>query len=339
MNKARRQVGWWMVLAAAGGCAATGDAPFASEQGVARVEHHGLAVEFNPAIDRITFFGAPGRENMLHVADLKRPVPADGSYTFWGGCYTWVSPQMGRKDAPGGWIAADRVSKQNWPPDPAMDIGPARRTGGATDSISFTGPDQRSGLREEKTIRPTGPDSAELTCTLRNRGPSPVVAGTWVLTASSPGDMIAVRMPEGTELWGWGERSIGSFRSIASEPDARGWVLVNPGRATWNDGIKVFLGLPGGAKECVVEIAVWRRSARAWLHRTIGVMSAKDAARLRESGEGPVALYIHPRAPEGAMIESQLYGPIVEIEPDGTSTTTERWRVIRVGRADTSVLP
>lgn len=304
-----------------------------------RISRHGVAAEFVPAIDRLTYFGRDGGSNLLHLSRLDRDVPTDGSYTFWGGCYSWVSPQKGIEGSPIGWVDADRTTKMDWPPDPAMDVGPARRAGFSPDSFSVTGPDMRSGLREEKTFQIVSDDTARLMCTLRNRGQTPMTAGTWTNTAASHGDFIAVRLPAGSEVWGWDQSSVDSFRSIAGEADAQGWVLVDLSKAKWDAGIKVYLSQPADAPMQRPEIAVWRRSAKAWLHRSLEPMSATDLRRLREMGEGPVAVYIQPNNGKDTIIEAELYAPIAEITPNATLQSTETWHIIRSDKPDTSRLP
>lgn len=310
-----------------------------SEMEPIRITRHGLAAEFMPAIDRLTYFGRDGGSNLLHLSALGRDVPAEGSYTFWGGCYTWVSPQKGVEGSPIGWVDADRTTKMDWPPDPAMDIGPARRAGFAPGSFSVVGPDLRSGLREEKTFRIISDDTAELTYTLRNRGPTPTTAGTWTNIAASLGDFIAVKLPTGSATWGWDQSSVDSFRSIAGEPDARGWVLVELSKAKWDGGIKVYLTQSAVAPMQRPEIAVWRRGAKAWLHRSLEPMSATDLRRLREMGEGPVAVYIQPNGGKDPIIEAELYAPIAEVAPGAILQSTETWRIIPSDKPDTSRLP
>lgn len=310
-----------------------------------RVEQHGLAVEFVPSIDRYTYFGAADKSgNMLHVTGLDRPTPADGGYTFFGGCYTWIAPQKPAAapdvDPQGrmGWIAPDG-SKKDWPPDPAMDVGPVRLSGVRNDSFTVTGPEQRSGLQEIKTFTLIARDLASLSYSLTNRGTIATPASCWVNTAATLSDRLAVRLPPGTSITGWDQANIDSFQRITSEPDARGWALVDLSRADWAGGIKVYLHPSEGSPPRPVEIAVWRSGARQWLHRSIAPMSAEDAALLRRAGEGPVAVYIQPDGGKNPIIEAELYGPIRTIEPGQTHTTIETWRLIASSAPDVSVLP
>jgi hypothetical protein len=306
-----------------------------------RVEGRGLAAEFVQSIDRFTFFGPAGGANLLHVVGLDRPRPTDGSYVFWGGCYTWVSPQKGPAGDPAspmGWIDSDGT-KKDWPPDPAMDVGPVRRTGLARGMFSVAGPEQRKGLQELKSFRVIAQDVAEFEYTLLNRGAASVTAGAWINTAAAGDDVIAVRMPPGTEVYGWNKMSTDMFDAILGAADERGWRLMDLSKARWDGGIKVYLAPPAGSGLEDVEIAVWRRSAKAWMHRSLGAMSADQVSRLRDAGEGPVAIYYQPGKGDEAIVEAELYGPIEDIAPAARSTVRERWRIIRSSTANAAALP
>lgn len=306
-----------------------------------RVEDQGLAAEFVASIDRLTFFGSASGGNLLHVVGLDRPRPVDGSYVFWGGCYTWVSPQKvpaSDPASPMGWVASDGT-KMDWPPDPAMDVGPVRRTGLGRGMFSVAGPEQRKGLQELKSFRIIAQDTAEFEYSLVNRGVTSVAAGPWINTAAAGNDVIAVRMPPGTEVYGWNTMSTEMFDAILGPADERGWRLVELSKARWSGGIKVYLAPPAGSGLNDVEIAVWRRNAKAWLHRSLGAMSAEQIARLRAAGEGPVAVYYQPGSGDEAIVEAELYGPVEDIEPGMSTTARERWRVIRSASASTAALP
>jgi hypothetical protein len=328
----------------AGGCASTGGQvePTTHPRGL-RLERHGLAVEFVPEIDRITYFGMTGRGeagNLLFVTGLDRPPAPDG-YVFYGGCYTWTAPQKPAAGLRSGWVAPDGGSK-DWPPDPAMDVGPVRTTGQSQDGFTFTGPQQRTGLREVKRWRMREHGTAELEFSLENVGTDLVAAGPWINTAAGQKDVLALRMPEGTEVYGWDQRSIDSFRSVLSGPmpgaEASGWRTIDLSRATWEGGIKVYLAPPSG-QGVKPEIAVWRRGARAWLHRSATELSAAQVAGLREAGEGPVAVYIQPgRDGSVAIIEAELYGAIETLTAGQATGSTELWRAVPSERPDPTVL-
>ena len=290
------------------------------------IEAAGLRAEWAPQIDRCVWFGASNGSNMLHIVDLERTPPADGAYTFFGGCYTWVAPQNG----PLGWKAADG-NPQAWPPDTAMDIGPARVTGISHNFVTTTGPRQISGLVERKTLRLDYDLQASFSYTLRNDSDHSVVGGVWVNTAVGPEDLIALRIGAATTMRGWDGSSVERLRSILGEPGANGWTLVDLARAKWDGGVKVYLE---SASPMRAEIAVWR--AGHWLLRQGAELSSSELARLSEVGEGPVAVYIEPGAD---IVEAELYGPIGDIAPGQEVTTTERWRLIAAPRGDLAALP
>lgn len=329
-----------------GGCAGSRNASSpVSHPEALRAQREGLAVEFLPQIDRVTYFGGSASKdaNLLHVVDLDRPRPTDGSYVFWGGCYTWVSPQKapGADPAsPMGWVADDGA-KKDWPPDPAMDVGPVRRTSGGPGSFSVAGPEQRSGLQELKSFEVLAFDQARFAYTLVNRGSRTIPAGPWINTAASDQDVLAVRVPAGIQVWGWDQRSVDAFMGALGPAGSRGgWRTLDLSGARWEGGIKVYLAAPSGVDMGAVEIAVWRRDARAWMHRSLGPMSAAEVKRLRDAGEGPVAVYIQPATKAGpAIIEAELYGPIADLEPGAQTTAVERWRVIPGETADAGALP
>lgn len=278
----------------------------------------GLAVEYVHAIDRFTYFGPVSGPNMLHTRRLDEPV-RDDAYTFYGGCYTWSSPQGGVH----GWRGPDGALR-GWPPDRAMDTGPAVRSGRRINAFSMLSPVDARGLVETKSMRIQGSDGAELSMSLRNDSEDVVVAGCWVLTAADAGDVIAVRATSDEVLFGWDERAVGVFVSLLSEPDEAGWRTARLGHADWDGGLKVYVD--GGS-----EIAIWRGSY--WWYRR---MLTPGNERLRDHGEGPVAIYIEPGA---GIYEAQLYGPLVELAPGEEASAIEVWRLIRSAAPDVSRLP
>jgi len=312
------------------GCATPTPSAWTHERAV-RLEHAGLAVEALPQIDRITYFGTADGPNMLRVENLDREPAPDGSYTFFGGCYTWFAPQNG----PTGWRDA-AGALQAWPPDPAMDTGPVWRTGRTENALTLSGPVGRSGLREEKTFTLVDNATATLAYALKNESASAVLAGTWINTAVDADGAIAVRVPEGTEIYGWDDAAAGRVRSILSPTDSRGWAMIDLRDAEWQGGSKVWFAAPEGTP---VEIAIWKKGGRAggyWLLRSLPAMSATEIAQLREVGEGPVAVYIDPGA---RLIEAELYGPVATIPPGAEQRATETWRMISSKERSTAVLP
>lgn len=286
-----------------------------------RVEANGLAVEYLPRADRYTYFGPEKGPNLMYAVGLDRLPPADGSYTFYGGCYTWVAPQHG----PAGW-AGYGGEPLPWPPDPAMDVGPGYRSGRSLPSATVTTPRQRSGVREVKRFELMGPDAAELWCTLVNAGDVTVERGAWVITACPPDGAIAVRAPAGTPLRGWDDVSVDRLLSVLSEPDEHGWRVLDLEDVDWEGGVKVYIDGPA-------ELAVWREGW--WLHRR---QLAEDVDSLLAHGEGPVALYLQPSDSGPPIFEAELYGPIVAIEPGGEHTSVETWRLVESPKPKTEAL-
>lgn len=314
-----------------GGCASPGERAQApvTRSDAERLVREGLAAEFIPTIDRLTYFGPVDGPNLLHVTGLDRAPEPDGSYTFFGGAYSWISPQGGAM----GWVGVDGVTRQDWPPDPAMDVGPVRRSARGPDMISVVGPTNRWGLREEKTVSLVSSDEARVQYTIRNLGAGGAIAGTWMNTAvDRPSSRLALRMPEGTELYGWNDESVTNLRSVLGEPGPGGWCVIDLRKARWKGGVKVYVQAPAGSP---VDIAVWRDGW--WFHRELTPMTEAQLARLRENKEGPVAVYIDPRA---NLVEAELYGAIEDLAPGGGSVTSlERWRLFRSKKPDASALP
>jgi len=335
----RRWIGWKLVVLGAAatvgvgsvpGCAGSPHGEPVTHPRAERLQASGLAVEYMASIDRYTFFGPAEGPNLLHVVGVDREVAPDGAYTFFGGCYTWVSPQGGEA----GWRDSSGALVP-WPPDPAMDVGPAYRTGRTADSFTMRTPASRMGLVEEKTFRITGERTAELTYTLHNRGERTVLAGAWINTAVGPKDRLALRLGPGSEVWGWQGMEGAPLVRLGGEPDERGWVVIDPSRVDWRGGIKFYVS-PGAGEDGQrrPEIAVWREGF--WLHREQTARDESGYALLREHGEGPVATYLDR---DGALFEAELYGPLAHVPPGGSRTATEVWRVIPSKMPTSAALP
>ncbi len=156
----------------------------------------GVAAEYVKAIDRFTWFGVEGGPNMLHVEGLDRDAMPEEGYTFYGGCYTWVSPQRW-------WVGPDGAVRE-WPPDPAMDVGPAGVVGRGIRWFKTMTPLSRLGLVEEKRFSITGLGRATLEYELVNEGTDERECGGWVNTAVGRGSVVALRYVVGvTDVWGW----------------------------------------------------------------------------------------------------------------------------------------
>ncbi len=316
------------MVAGAGGCKGSRT----SSRDAWRLERDGYALEVLGSVDRVTYFGPRKGPNVLLSKRLNEEPEIEGDYVFRGGVYSWVSPQ----DAPMGWV--DPLGDLRvWPPDPAMDVGPVRRTASASHELEMTGPVQLRGVREIKRVRLLPGGEAEHEFRIENERDFEVVAGPWLLSAAERRDVIAVRMPEGSEVWAREAEWVDRLMEIATEPDERGWVLVNLSRARWEGAIKVFVNPPEGVP---VELAVRREGF--WHFRSLGVMDAGDVTRLKEVGEGPLALHIQPGRERGVetIIEAELYGPISTIAPGARSEpSVERWRLIKARGRKLDVLP
>lgn len=268
----------------------------------------------SPTIDRYTHFGPTSGPNFLNTRDLDAPVitnphhPDYNEYTFRGGCYTWVAPQNAWRTQTG--------ELQNWPPDPAMDRGPANITNRTTDSITTITPVSRLGLSERKTFTLT-PTGGLLTYELINNAATPIEASPWINTAVTTSDRIALYMPPGTTLRGWDAAAVSKIESILSPPTTHGWRILNLHAATWQGGTKVWITTPNGD----ATIAIWREGR--WFIRTMDQDDPDNT--LAAVSEGPVAVYIDPT---DNLIEAELYAPITTIAPGSSFSVTEYWQVL-----------
>lgn len=292
-----------------------------------RFELSGITLEYAPSIDRVTFVGpAPDGPNLVHIRDLDIPPAVDGSYRFYGGGYSWYAPQKQ-------WVGEDGATIQEWPPDPAMDRGPASIVEQSATSLVARNPVQRSGLQQEKTLGVTGNGRAEVVYTLTNRGDGTRQAGTWINTAVFKRSLIAVRVPEGTEIYGWNETAADQLRAIMSGPmpgddgEPTDWRFIDLKDATWEGGIKVWIDAPG----ITPEIAVYDDGY--WFRRRVTTPNDGSA---RAAGEGAVAIYIDPGA---GLIEAELYGPVRTLTPGESVTTIETWAIRKAPHARAWLIP
>lgn len=291
-----------------------------------RLEHAGLLhtaqlqLTYDAQRDRITSFGPAGGPNLLGVRDLQSPPAADGSYTFFGGMYSWISPQ-------GAWVDASGQLR-DWPPDPAMDRGPAVIVNQDAGRVVARGPVTRSGLVEQKWFElAPGRYAAIIDQRLHNPTGGNVVGGVWVNTAVKPGAIIAVR-----------DRSSDHFRisggDAANTLWARattsrdGWLLIHTDGVDWSDlGTDSFKFFAQGP----TAIAIWTDGY--WLLRQ-GLTDDSDGS-LAKHGEAPVEVYVNYGL---QLFEAELLGPITAIPPGGTTQHVERWLVAPAAEPDPTVL-
>jgi Domain of unknown function (DUF4380) len=321
------RIGGWLKVAAAAvtltiasGCqvfeAVNPDDP-ARPGNIVRLERHGVVLSYRPDIDRVVFFGAVGGPNMLHTVELDRQPAHDGSYTFYGGGYSWVAPQRGEL----GWRDA-AGELRDWPPDPAMDCGPMEVIRRSHDSFTARSPIMGNGLREYVTFTLVGSNLVEVVRELENTGSEPTQASLWVITAVEPGATVALRGEAVDHL------RAGTLEEEAAllewfQPDD-GCFLLDTALADNRDGIKAYF-------DAEPFLAVHNQG---WWFIRDGL--ARDSGSLNEVGEAPIALYLHP---ELEIFEAELYGPLREIAPGERIDYTEYWMLRASYPPDCAVLP
>lgn len=311
-------------LTAAGmlvGCASRSpEAESPRQSGPPTIAYKGTSLTYDPAIDRVTALVPPEGTNLLHTANLEQEPGLGGDYTFYGGAYTWTAPQNGAW----GWRGPDGAERP-WPPDPAMDRGPATIRSQTRTHLTVVNPPALNGLVQFKRFAIIDRETLHVTFALQNTGTGAVTAGAWINTAVSPDSLIAVRRQRDTAIRGWDDTAIDRFNAISSAPDDNGWSLVRLSEATWEGGGKVWL-------DTRPEIAIWRDGW--WLVRRQPSIDVDN--RLQALGEGPLAIYIQP---EAGIIEAELYAPITDIQPGDTRTDVEIWRLIEDPEGTRAVLP
>ncbi|MEM9082245.1 MAG: DUF4380 domain-containing protein [Planctomycetota bacterium] len=286
-----------------------------------------LTMRYDPAIDRLTYFGPIYGPNLLHIEPDTIAMRADpeGEYRFFGGGYSWISPQRATQTTPElGWRNAEN-ELQDWPPDPSIDRGPMLITGRAVGSFTATGPVGLAGLQERVTHALVSDDEARLDHELINRSQETVAAGTWYNTAFSHQDVIA--LPPGViRIAEENEAKRAMIDSILWIDPLSGWQTLDFRRLRTNQDAKIYIDAS------IPEIAIWRD--RMWFHRKVS--AAIDAEALANAGEGSVAVYINKGL---GIFEAELYGPLATILPGHSIKTTEEWRVIRNERSSVGALP
>jgi hypothetical protein len=284
---------------------------------VVRLERDDMVLAYRPDLDRVVFFGASGGPNLLHTVDLDRRPAEDGSYTFFGGAYSWVAPQrseLGWRDETGELL--------DWPPDPAMDRGPMEIIKRTHDSLTARSPVLRSGLREYVTFTFIGGGAVEVVYELENVGDEPQQASIWILTAVKPGAHIALRRDAVENMW------IDSEESEALLDDAfdfdEGYGLLDTEALQFEHGVKAYF-------DAEAFLAVHDQN---WWFIRDGLSRPEGA--LKEVGEAPIALYLHPGL---GLFEAELYGPLRAVAPGERLSYTEYWMLEASAPPDAAVLP
>ncbi len=298
-----------------------------------RLRRGQLAIEYSPDLDRVTFFGVHNGPSLVHTVGLDREPAADGSYTFYGGGYTWIAPQRGEQ----GWRNA-AGELQDWPPDPAMDAGPSRVVGRSLHSIMTENPVGFDGLRQIKNIGLRSGHEAVIEFGLQNSGEETVQRATWINTAVRPGARIAFKLREGdqvAQLYAEDPQAVDLINSMLGPIDEQGWAMLDLKGIRFDGGVKVYTDGPA-------EIAVWvpnpdwMQTRGFWLHRRLDTpLTIEQRSELRAIGEGPVAVYLNPGM---ELFEAELYGPVSAIEPGETVTSTEVWTVYRASTPRTLLM-
>ncbi len=307
---------WLMVALAAlnaAGCAA-------GPHTAARLHSAHLEMTYDPQRDRIISFGPAGGPNLLWVRDLDHPPAADGSYTFYGGMYSWISPQ-------GAWVD-ESGERHDWPPDPVMDRGPTVIDSRSERRLVASGPATRSGLVEQKWFE-IAPDRSAgvLDQRLHNPTSEKIVGGVWVNVAVKPGGVIAVRDAGSDHFRISGGEAANALWARATTSH-EGWVLIHTDGVDWSDlGADSFKFFAGGSPT----IAIWTDGY--WLLRQ--AMNGDADGSPARHGEAPVEVYINYGL---QLFEAELLGPIAPIPPGGTAQHIERWTVIPAAQSDTSLL-
>lgn len=298
-----------------------------------RIRRGQLAIEYSPDLDRVTFFGVHNGPSLVHTVGLDREPADDGSYTFYGGGYTWIAPQRGED----GWRNAAGEA-QDWPPDPAMDAGPSRVIGRSLHSIVTENPVGVDGLRQIKTIGLRSGHEASIEFGIQNQGDETVRRAQWINTAVPPGARIALKLREDdqvAQLYSDDPLAVDRLNSMLGPIDDQGWAVLDLTGVNFEGGVKVYTDGPA-------EIAVWvpnpdwLQTRGFWLHRRLDTpLTIEQRSELRSIGEGPVAIYLNPGL---ELFEAELYGPVSEIEPGQTSAATEVWTVYRASTPRTLLM-
>jgi len=148
----------------------------------------------NPQIGRMISFRTTTGQNVLAVnRKMLGCVPPAGSpdFVFFGGLYTWISPQSH-------WVPFDGTNTYVGA-DPALDRGPFRVTYCSDTELTMLSPASWGyGLQIEKTFRLVKDQPRmEFIVTLHNIGFQPVRWGIWNLSAVPPTGVVFFDVPHG----------------------------------------------------------------------------------------------------------------------------------------------
>lgn len=318
---------------------------------VQTISSAGLSVTYDSNIDRIIYFGIKKHHNLLYTTNLNKEPDYKGDYTFYGGLYSWIAPQSN-------WLNETGDAKQDWPPDPVIDRGPTFVDELGLTRFAATGPvSKRSGLREHKSVEIL-PNIyqidnneyrvAEIRHRIENISDEIKQVSIWTISAVEIGSVIAVPLPvvnseldanDGNTIRLDSIESIPLWNLATAARDEQGNIIDNGNWATvltgfrkpklrrnniQKDSFKAFI--PGKPV-----IATWNKGY--WLLR-VGEQ-IDDSGKLWQAGEAQIEIYVNYGL---KIFEAELCGPLVDLQPGGSTEFVERWYVIKSDTMDFRVL-
>lgn len=291
------------------------------------IQKDGLTLRYDTRRDRVVFVGLVDGPNLLEVRDLGKQPAADGSYTFFGGYYSWIAPQNRWRDESG--------DLKDWPPDPAMDVGPIEVVESMGDRLEAVGPTMRNGFVESKRFQVVDGSTITVRHAIRNGGTDAKERAIWTINAVPPGGIIAVRISS-EDLFDEGPAI--RVKNAAGEPlrekvsrEEGDWILVDTG-VNWpiadvpTDSFKVFY-----ERIAATQIAVW--SSGYWFVRTGAPPDIFSS--LQTAGEASVEVYANFGM---QLFEAELLSPFQKIAPGTQFVFEETWKIIQSARPDVDVL-
>jgi len=287
------------------------------------IQKDGLTLRYDANRDRVVFVGPWHGPNLLEVRDFDKQPASDGSYTFFGGYYSWIAPQNRWRDESG--------NLKDWPPDPAMDVGPNEVVESMGDRLEAVGPMMRSGLVESKRFQVVDGSTIAVRHALRNVGTEAKERAIWTINAVPLGGVIAVRISS-EDIFDEGPAI--RVKNAADEPlrdkvsqEEGEWILVETGfdwatSGMTTDSFKVFYD-----RVAATQIAVW--SNGYWFVRTGAPPDIFSS--LQGVGESSVEVYANFGM---QLFEAELLSPLQMIEPGAQFVFEETWKIIPSAQPD-----
>jgi hypothetical protein len=252
------------------------------------------------------------RDDALIDSRLHRRDPAAvsgdtmGSWLNWGGDKTWPAPQ--------GWDGP-----QQWagPPDPVLDGGTYAHSLAGDQLTMTSGHDPRTGLTITRVLEIEG-DALIVTSRLTNTGDRPVRWAPWNVLQLPGGD----------------------FSAEVEGPDPVRGLLAGTGFPAWTvaDGV---CRVP--AQDVVGKLALPGASGRLSVvrdgHTVTQTFAIDPAAEYPDGGARAEVWLEHPLdegiealgglRPRHRIVESEVLGPLADLEPGGSTELTVRVAVTR----------